>query len=460
MKGFLNRLVRAPRLYMFFMKISPFSGRYLFLVVCILGLIWYAVYTKYIIGRLEEDATSVTRTYAELIRAAISEQMSYEQINVVFERIIRDSDIPIVVTDTAGVPTMWKNIVVGPFYSRREIAPDDTSAEARRLIRRQMKRFRRSYEPKELTLSETNASIGYLIYGDSLLIRSLSWIPYLEIALVAAFGVFVYLALHNIRITERSNLWVGLAKETAHQLGTPISSLMGWVEYMRSVDDPEGEIDPQAFMGQLQRICDDMENDLNRLRTITNRFSQIGSAPALTPHDVNAIIEDAMKYFRKRLPLLGKHIQIRADLHPIHPAAVNRDLLEWVFENLFKNSVDAIKNEDGLIEVRTEYIEVDKMVRVYHSDNGKGISWEDQKKVFSPGYTTKKRGWGLGLTLAKRIIEDYHRGRIYVSWSQKGRGTVFCIDLPASTAAGAGKSGAGGPEAARSLTAESAAAAS
>ncbi len=418
MREFFGKIVRAPKLYMFFMKVSPFSGRYLFLVLCIAGLIWYAVYTKYIIGRLGDDATRVTRTYAELIRAAISEQMSYEEINVVFEKIIRDSDIPIIVTDTAWTPTMWKNIIVTSPFSRREVAPDDTSEQGRALIRRQMTKFRKNYEPKKLTLSETDTHIGYLVYGDSMLIRSLSWMPFLEIALVAAFGIFAYLALHNIRVTERSNLWVGLAKETAHQLGTPISSLMGWVEYMRSVDDPEGEVNPEAFMGQLRRICDDMENDLKRLRTVTSRFSQIGSKPTLSPHDVNGIIQDAMKYFRARLPLLGKHIEIRADLRPIRKVAVNRDLLEWVFENLFKNSVDAIKNEDGLIEVRTEYIDVDKIVRIYHSDNGKGISWEDQKKVFSPGYTTKKRGWGLGLTLAKRIIEDYHRGRIYVNWSQ------------------------------------------
>jgi signal transduction histidine kinase len=205
---------------------------------------------------------------------------------------------------------------------------------------------------------------------------------------------------------------------------------MGWVEYMRSVDDPEGRLDPKQCLGQLASICNDMENDLKRLRMITNRFSQIGSKPAMESHNVNIMIEDAMKYFRARLPLLGKRIEMRADLQPLHDVECNRDLIEWVFENLLKNAIDAIQRDDGLIEVRTEFIDVDNLVRVYCSDNGRGISWEDQKKIFLPGYTTKKRGWGLGLTLAKRIIEDYHRGRIYVSWSQKGKGTVFCIDIP------------------------------
>jgi signal transduction histidine kinase len=258
--------------------------------------------------------------------------------------------------------------------------------------------------------------------------------PFIETGLVTAFTVFVYLAFHNVRVTERSNLWVGLAKETAHQLGTPISSLMGWVEYMRSVQEADDPVEPEVFIGQVGRICDDMEHDLTRLRKITSRFSQIGSRPALVPHDINEILRDSMKYFRMRLPLLGKRIEMRPELDPMPQVAVNRDLIEWVFENLFKNSVDAIERDRGLIEIRTEFIEVDKLVRVYHRDNGKGIHWEDQKKVFSPGYTTKKRGWGLGLTLAKRIVEDYHGGQIYVNWSQRGQGTVFCVDLPATAA--------------------------
>jgi Signal transduction histidine kinase len=142
------------------------------------------------------------------------------------------------------------------------------------------------------------------------------------------------------------------------------------------------------------------------------------------------VLEDAMGYFKMRLPLLGKRIEIKSHFNALPRVLVNKELLGWVFENLLKNSVDAIIKNDGCIEIRTEYVAVDKIVRIYHSDNGKGISWEDQKKIFAPGFTTKKRGWGLGLTLAKRIIEDYHQGHIYVNWSQKEKGTVFCIDLP------------------------------
>jgi signal transduction histidine kinase len=407
-------------------------GKYFFLFLCIAGLIWYTVYARYIIGRLEMDATQVTETYSELIRAAISEQMSTGEINVVFEKIIVDSDIPIIITDTAGVPIMWKNIVTGTVFSRQYISPDDTGLAVREILLKQAALFKKQYDPKPLVLAESGQNIGWLIYGNSPLIRSLSWIPFLEIGLVMAFAVFVYLALQNIRRTERSNLWVGLAKETAHQLGTPISSLMGWVEYMKSIRSADEEVDADAFIDQVEKICNDMENDLQRLRKVTARFSQIGSKPDLGCFDINGIIEDATQYFRARLPLLGKHITIKTELGRLPLISVNRDLIEWVFENLFKNAIDAIKRDDGMIEVRTEYVEVDRVIRIHNIDNGKGISWEDQKRIFSPGFTTKKRGWGLGLTLAKRIVEDYHHGKIYVNRSQKDKGTEFCIDLPVS----------------------------
>ena len=422
---------RQSRWYRFFLRIQPFTGRYMFLLLCTAGLIWYTIYTREIIRRLQDDATTVTQTYAELIRTAISENMNSQEMNVVFEEIIQKSNIPIVITDTTGEPIMWKNISQG-FPFSRTIEADDTSPQSHRHLKNQAAEFKRLYDPKSLYISETQSRIGYLMYGNNKLVDSLSIMPFLEIGLIAAFMIFVYLGFHNIRVTERSSLWVGLAKETAHQLGTPISSLMGWVEYMRAIDgeDVEVPVSGEEFKVQVKKICDDMDNDLVRLRKVTARFSQIGSIPDLVSSDVNAVLEDALGYFRARLPLLGKKIELRQHLNPLPPVAVNRDLLEWVFENLLKNSLDAIVRTGGYIELRTEHIECDNLVRIFHCDNGKGISWEDQKKVFTPGFTTKKRGWGLGLTLCKRIVEEYHKGHIYVSWSHKDKGTIFCIDLP------------------------------
>ncbi len=417
--------------YRFLMRIRPFTGRYVLLLACIAGFIWYAQYTRTIIMQLQGDAVSVTQTYAELIRTAITERMSNQEMNVIFEEIIRKTNIPVVITDTTWNPVMWRNVYVGTMFNRTEVQPHDSSAGAVGLVRTKMAEYKESYAPKVLYLSETQTKLGYLVFGNSELIYSLSRMPYIEAGLVAAFIFFAFLGFQNIRVTERSNLWVGLAKETAHQLGTPISSLMGWIEYTRSLMSSEEPIDPEDFVKQVHAVAENMENDLSRLRKVTSRFSQIGSVPALVPCDINAVLNDAAVYFRTRLPFLGKHIEIRLTPGVLPKISANSQLIEWVFENLLKNSVDAIVKNDGLIEIKTEYLEADRFVRVSHTDNGKGILWEDQKKVFAPGYTTKKRGWGLGLTLAKRIVEDYHRGKIYLFWSQKDKGTTFFIDLPA-----------------------------
>jgi signal transduction histidine kinase len=422
-----------PAFYHFLMRIRPFTGKYVLLLICIAAFIWYAQYSRTIIMQLQEEALTVTQTYAELIRTAITERMNNEEMNVIFEEIIRKSNIPVIITDTSWTPMMWRNVVVGPFFHRREVPTHDTTAASIAQIRQKLAEYKYTYAPKVLYISETRTKIGYLVFGNSELIGSLSRMPYIEVGLVAAFVFFAFLGFHNIRVTERSNLWVGLAKETAHQLGTPISSLMGWIEYIKSTGSQDEPIEPEEFVKQVHTVCENMETDLSRLRKVTSRFSQIGSVPALLPCDLNAVLSDAAAYFRMRLPLLGKHIEIKLACGSLPQVAANRYLVEWVFENLLKNSVDAITKADGEIEIKTEYIEAEHVVRITHSDNGKGISWDDQKKIFAPGFTTKKRGWGLGLTLAKRIIEDYHKGRIYLAFSQKDKGTVFCIDLPVGT---------------------------
>jgi signal transduction histidine kinase len=423
--------IRGPWLYQFLMTISPFVGRHFLVLGCIaVGLVAYTFYTFDVVKRLKADAANVTQTYTELIKAAISESMSNAEMNVVFEEILQKTNIPIIITDSAWTPLVWKNIRRGFFLFPKEPVRQDSNPETLRYIREKISEFIKIYEPKTLFVKDTPTKIGYLIFGNNELIIQLSRISIYEIGLVALFLLFLYLGFLSVRVTERSNLWVGLAKETAHQLGTPISSMMGWVEYIRMQSDSESQLEPEEYVKEVHKVCEHMDKDLLRLRKITNRFSHIGSTPTLTPRDINSILEDAMAYFQTRLPLLGKHIEIRSQFNAVPPVAVNKELMEWVFENLLKNSVDAIVKNDGLIEIRTEYIACDKMIRIYHGDNGKGISWEAQKRIFAPGYTTKKRGWGLGLTLAKRIVEDYHKGKIYINWSQKDKGTVFCIDLP------------------------------
>lgn len=427
----ISDLLASPRLYVLAMKIRPFTGRYLFLTLCVMLLVLYAAYTRHVIDEVQDNFVAVTETYAELIRAAISEKMDASDINLIFEQIIRRSSNPVIITDPDWNPVLWKNIQIGNIFVSRVLAVDDTSEWARKILNRKVTSFRSEYEPKPLVLPESQQRIGYLVFGRNYLVEGLKWIPVFGLTALAAFLAVVYLAFHAVRVTERSNLWVGLAKETAHQLGTPISSLMGWVEYLRTTADGEvGEVDPGVFLKQASTICSDMENDLTRLRKITNRFSQIGSVPKLVSQDLNAILDEAREYLSVRMPMLRRRIEIRTHLGILPPVELNRDLLEWVFENLMKNSIDAIHNDHGLIEVSTEYIKVDNIVRILHTDNGAGIAWDHQKRIFSPGYTTKKRGWGLGLTLAKRIVDEYHNGKITVTWSQRDKGTTFCIDLP------------------------------
>ncbi len=419
-----------PQWYLLFLKLRPFILKYLFLIVCILGIMWHAVYTNYVINRLQDDITNSIGIYADLINAALFKNMGVEYEKVLLQDVIKQFDIPIIITNTSWEPVVWKNISTGTFFGRKKIRQYDYRPETKEVIRKKIRKLRNKIEPRVLYTSDRRTKVGYLLFEYSSLITGLAWMPFLEGIFIIFFSAFVYFALQNIMVTERSNLWVGLAKETAHQLGTPISSLMGWVEYMRTIDEADEEIDPEIFIGQVQGICDDMQKDLFRLKKISNRFSQIGSKPTLKRGNIQEIIEESVKYFQTRLPMVGKRIEIKCSYAKAPKIPLNRDLIEWVLENLFKNAVDAIDKSEGLIEIKTEYIEVDDIVRIQHIDNGRGISWDNQKNIFSPGFTTKTRGWGLGLTLAKRIIEDYHKGRIYVAWSQSNKGTAFQIDLP------------------------------
>lgn len=259
--------------------------------------------------------------------------------------------------------------------------------------------------------------VQHLYYEDSTLLRNLSIYPYIQIVVMAAFVLVVYFAVTSSKKAEQNKVWVGLSKETAHQLGTPISSLMAWIELMRdSGSDPE--------------MVTEMDKDVKRLSTIAARFSKIGSQPQMECHDLNEAVAQATSYMRTR-------ISSRIDLitnecsEPL-PVNMSDPLVQWVMENLIKNAVDAMEGR-GTITVTTARDKLSATVSV--TDTGKGMSRKMRKAVFRPGFTTKSRGWGLGLTLARRIVEQYHGGRIYVSDSEPGVGTTFKIQLPLLTSA-------------------------
>lgn len=273
----------------------------------------------------------------------------------------------------------------------------------------------RIIDMKKMVVEMGDDQRGLVYYTNSRLLRQLAYFPYALLAILTALGVLAYLAFSSSRRAEQNRVWVGLAKETAHQLGTPMSSLMAWVEYMRS--------DPDQFDGS---ITDEIEKDVQRLETITARFSSIGSVPTLKEENLNEVVEQLITYLARRISTKVK-MTFATQLPPDQMVRVNKLLFEWVIENICKNAVDAMKGVGGL-QINMLPLS-QRQVAIDITDTGKGISKVNLQKIFSPGFSTKKRGWGLGLTLAKRIVEEYHQGRLFVKSSEVGKGTTFRIIL-------------------------------
>ncbi len=256
----------------------------------------------------------------------------------------------------------------------------------------------------------------YIYYEDSALLKSLSLYPYIQVGVTVLLAIILYMALVYTKRAEQNRVWVGLSKETAHQLGTPISSLMAWSEYLQSI-------------GLDKEVTDEIDKDVKRLSTIADRFGKIGSLPEMQLEYINEIVGNSLEYMRNRV---SDRVSINMHLSDDdHGVMLSKSLIEWVMENLTKNAVDAMQGE-GRIDITTGA--EGKNIWIEVKDTGKGIARKNFKTVFNPGYTTKKRGWGLGLTLVKRIVEEYHGGRIYVKESELGKGTTFRMELPAVTA--------------------------
>jgi two-component system, NtrC family, sensor histidine kinase KinB len=332
--------------------------------------------------------------------------------------------IPAIVTDSAsGRPLFWRGVNVP--VELWGLSPADSARAIRRLENRlrQMDALHAPI-PIEITVpvGEGVADlrfVQYVHYDESRLVRELRFYPWIQLLFVSLFVLVGYLGFSYVRRDEQSNLWVGMAREAAHQLGTPISSLMGWLELLRARDLPD-EIEDEALT--------EIEKDIDRLRRVTSRFSDIGSVPRLDAQSVAPLVERTADYMRRRMPSAGRSISLDVNFADGCVAPVNAELFEWVIENLVKNALDAIEERQGKIEIVGSSEE--DMIVIDVSDTGKGIERRQWKNVFRPGYSTKKRGWGLGLSLARRIIEDYHGGSLVVAASKPGQGTTFRISIP------------------------------
>lgn len=335
--------------------------------------------------------------------------------------------------ESFGIPAIWTDSSLTSFFSvvnvrdaggADELSERDRAARTEAL-REEARRMATVYEPIPIELGSGPEKImQYIYYDESQLVKELRLFPYVQLLFVGLFVLVGYLGFSYVRRSEQSSLWVGMAKEAAHQLGTPISSLMGWTELLKSGDLPAE---------QQQTAVDEIEKDIDRLRRVANRFSDIGSMPKLEVLPIAPVIEATADYMRRRLPHGRKRVALDVSVPPDLEAPINPELFDWVIENLLKNALDAIETQEGRIDVEARSL--DGRVVIDVRDTGKGIDRRQWKNVFRPGYSTKKRGWGLGLSLSKRIVEDYHGGTIALEQSRIGQGSTFRITLPASAPA-------------------------
>lgn len=379
----------------------------------------FIYYNQTIITGLKNDGARVSRAYAKLWQYAASEATSETEINFIFEEIIKKANFPIIVTSPDGAPMYWTV----------DIPQEDTTARARAKLNRFIREMDDKYEPIPIYYGPQRTIIQYLHYGNSRLIRQLQYMPFIELLVISVFMLVAYVGFRNIKRSEQRSIWVGMAKETAHQLGTPLSSMMGWVELLKLKYNKEDFALPdQNITVGFDEIVERMQSDLRRLDRIATRFGQIGSIPDVEKCNLNRTLAEVVAYYSQRLPGGGKGVEIIEHYGELPDININQELIGWVVENLFKNSLEAVDPRKGKILISTSC--VDKKVCVSISDNGRGITPAIQKRIFAPGFSTRKRGWGLGLTLAKRIVEEYHLGRIWLVGSEPGVKTEFMIELP------------------------------
>jgi signal transduction histidine kinase len=371
----------------------------------VFGLLFY---TQQITDQLLRRERDVVGLYARSLEYVAANPSTGGDVTFAFE-VIRAIDFPIVLTDTANTPFYWKNVTV----DTAALSPEEEAEYFRDLIAAMDERNM----PIRIAVSDTLV-LNYIHYGESELIRKLRWLPAGEISIAAIFLFIAWLGFSYIKRSEQSNIWVGMAKETAHQLGTPLSSLMGWLERLRS-QMPEH---PQAT-----EALHEMQSDVDRLNKVAARFSKIGSRPDLKDESLPEVIQGVISYISRRLPKSGRTIELSIATPGEFRAPINRELFEWVIENLMKNALDAMEGQPGKITFAIH--QAGHRTTIDVTDTGKGIDPKFHKEVFRPGYSTKKRGWGLGLSLSKRIIEDYHKGKLFVRQSTPGQGTTFRIRL-------------------------------
>ena len=365
------------------------SAKYLLIVLAALIAVASLMVSNLIVDDLKREEERRMTVWASAMSSLISADVD-EDVSLEEEILSSNKTIPVVMVSEEGDILSYNNIPEQKLESRAAA-------------------IRESGTMVEVPLGDGNKH--YIYYDDSDTLVQLAYYPYIQLAVVVVFFIVCFVAILNSKRAEQNKVWVGLSKETAHQLGTPISSLMAWIEVLKG-KYPSDELLPE------------MERDVERLQMVAERFSKIGSKSELAMADVNAVVEKAVGYMKRRSPAKVNYSLTLSDAPLL--VALNVPLLEWVIENLCKNAIDAMS---GCGDINVVVAGYDNKVVIDVADTGKGIAKARWKTVFTPGFTTKPRGWGLGLSLAKRIVEEFHKGRIYIKKSQPGKGTTFRIEL-------------------------------
>ena len=405
----------ADRLYI--SKSTIFKFFLLFGIAAISTVfVWY---TFNVIEKLKEDTRSQVDKYVKMWQLAANSPTSGQELQFIFDEIIVKATFPIIVLDENRNPIHWRNVA--------NLSIEDTTAATLAYLKEVAEEMYKSHGEFPLVFGDENYSYSnYFRYGDSEVIKELKMMPFIEIGILVAFLLLASIGYQNIRQSEERHIWVGMAKETAHQLGTPISSLMGWLEVMEAERDEKGET---TCLEIDQTMVENIRADITRLQRVANRFGLIGSVPEMEACSLGQIIDEIVEYYCRRLPFEGTGQKIIHESENLPEVSLNAELIGWVFENLIKNALQAVDSREGLVRIHSYVAPESGFVTVEIQDNGKGISAPAQRKIFRPGFTTKKRGWGMGLTLVKRIVEEYHGGKIHVKRSRPGD-TVFEMLLP------------------------------
>jgi signal transduction histidine kinase len=342
-----------------------------------------------------------------LSRMIIEVESAESTMDFIFREIIQPDlfDIPVIVVDESDFIVTYRNL-------------EEDNIDRATFV----EKYSAINNPIPITFGEEpRIQQQFVYYGESPTIQYLRYFPYVQFGILALLIGVGYTTYRSITKSEQSNLWVGMAKEAAHQLGTPLSSMYGWLQLLKD----KNQDDDEALS-----IVYEVENDVTRLKGIAERFNKIGSKPELRKHSLEPIIDDVIAYMEKRLPQFGKHIEVRKSIQTKAKVELNPELFQWAIENLIKNAMDAMRDTKKNAFVAISVSQDTHQIRIDIEDSGSGIDRKSINEIFKPGFSTKKRGWGLGLSLTKRIIEDYHNGKIFVLSSEVNKGTIIRVCLP------------------------------